>query len=124
MPKKLLLCYDRMGMAVIELHPESPDFGNISSRLELGVGVLPHYIYYDYFVQKRYTTALGSSYRYQIRTMEDVNGQPTLVSATSINTGKYDAFTKTFDGSSMGLGWTLEMYMANNKQLYVSFGDP
>jgi len=35
------------GIAVIELDPEAPDFGNISSRLELGVGVLPHHIYYN-----------------------------------------------------------------------------
>lgn len=263
------------GMAVIELDPESPNFGNISSRLELGVGVLPHHIYYDYFAQRLYTTALGGSYLYQIRTVEDANGLPTLVSATPINTGtstvgedifftsdnryfvtfmggdgslkggsvgvfnatnnqliktisgaidvnpnkfimyphgisiseekelmmvtstihpdltsgvgntctlidlnthemietytvadspsdmsspvevlllrgqfpkfaltttmlggdiwmapynptigKYDAFTKAFDGSTMGLGWALEMYMDNNKQLYVSFGVP
>ncbi|UUC45231.1 hypothetical protein [Flavobacterium cerinum] len=263
------------GMAVIELDPESPNFGHISSKLELGVGVLPHHIYYDYFAQKLYTTALGGSYLYQIRTVEDANGNPTLVNATPVNTGtstvgedifftsdgryfvtfmggdgslkggsvgvfnasnnqliktisgsidtnpnkfimyphgisvseekglmmvtstihpdltsgvgntctlidlntyemietytvadspsdmsspvevlllrgqfpkfalattmlggdiwmapynpatgKYDVFTKAFDGSAMGLGWALEMYMDNNKHLYVSFGEP
>ncbi|WP_286919969.1 hypothetical protein [Flavobacterium sp. UBA4197] len=263
------------GMAVIELDPESADFGHISSKLELGEGVLPHHIYYDYFEQRLYTTALGGSYLYQIKTVEDANGLPTLVSANPIDTKgntvgedifftsdgryfvtfmggdgtpkggsvgvfnaytnkhirtisgsindnpnkfimyphgisvseekglvmvtstihpdlttgvgntctlidlntyqmietytvadspsdlsspvevlllrgqfpkfalattmlggdiwmapynpvtrKYDAFTKAFDGSSQGLGWALEMYMDNNKHLYVSFGQP
>jgi hypothetical protein len=29
------------GIAVIELDPDAPDFGNMSSKLELGIGVLP-----------------------------------------------------------------------------------
>jgi DNA-binding beta-propeller fold protein YncE len=75
------------GMAVIELDPESTDFGSISSKLELGVGVLPHHIYYDNDAKKLYTTALGGSYLYQIKTGEDHNGSPILISAKAINTG-------------------------------------
>lgn len=75
------------GMAVIELDPESTDFESISSKLELGVGVLPHHIYFDNDAKKLYTTVLGGSYLYQIKTGEDHNGFPILISAKAINAG-------------------------------------
>ncbi|MDC8101020.1 MULTISPECIES: YncE family protein [Chryseobacterium] len=76
------------GLAVIELDPEAPNFGNISSKLELGVGVLPHHIYYNHTEQKMFTTALGGSYLYQIKTERDQKGQPQLINATPIDTGE------------------------------------
>lgn len=76
------------GIAIIELDPEAPNFGYISSRLELGIGVLPHHIYYDLNAKRLYTTALGGSYLYQIKTEDDQNGQPKLMSATPIDTGE------------------------------------
>ncbi len=75
------------GMAVIELDPESLEFGKIKNKLEMGVGVLPHHIYYDNTAKKLYTTALGGNYLYQITTAVDDDGYPLLVSATPINTG-------------------------------------
>ncbi|MCJ7935347.1 MAG: selenium-binding family protein [Chryseobacterium sp.] len=76
------------GIAVIELDPEAPNFGHISSRLELGIGVLPHHIYYNQNAKKMFTTALGGSYLYEIKTEEDQNGQSKLMSATPIDTGE------------------------------------
>ncbi|WP_126654177.1 YncE family protein [Chryseobacterium aureum] len=76
------------GIAVIELDPEAPNFGNISSKLELGIGVLPHHIYYNQNAKKMFTTALGGSYLYEITTGKDSNGQPKLVSAAPIDTGE------------------------------------
>lgn len=76
------------GIAVIELDPESADFGNISSKLELGIGVLPHHIYYDNDAKRLFTTALGGSYLYQIKVEKNQNEPPKLVSATPINTGE------------------------------------
>jgi hypothetical protein len=76
------------GIAVIELDPDAPDFGNMSSKLELGIGVLPHHLYYNQSANKLYTTALGGSYLYQIKTEKDKIGQPKLVSATPIDTGE------------------------------------
>lgn len=76
------------GIAVIELDPESTNFGSISSKLELGIGVLPHHIYYNYDAKKLYTTALGGSFLYQIKTDKDHNGSPILISAKDINTGE------------------------------------
>ncbi len=75
------------GMAVIELDPESINFGKIKNKLEMGVGTLPHHIYYDNTEKKLYTTALGGNYLYQITTAVDNDGYPLLVSATPINTG-------------------------------------
>lgn len=40
------------------------------------------------------------------------------------STGKYDAFSKVFEGSSQGLGWAFEMYIDMNSKLYVSFAEP
>jgi hypothetical protein len=60
----------------------------MSSKLELGIGVLPHHLYYNQNANKLYTTALGGSYLYQIKTEKDKIGQPKLVSATPIDTGE------------------------------------
>ncbi|WP_300689151.1 hypothetical protein [Chryseobacterium sp.] len=76
------------GIAVIELDPESANFGNISSKLELGIGVLPHHIYYDNDAKRLFTTALGGSYLYQIKVEKNQNEPPKLVSATPIDTGE------------------------------------
>lgn len=76
------------GIAVIELDPESANFGNITSKLELGIGVLPHHIYYDNNAKRLFTTALGGSYLYQIKIEKSQNEPPKLVSATPIDTGE------------------------------------
>ncbi|WFB67656.1 hypothetical protein [Chryseobacterium sp. WX] len=76
------------GIAVIELDPEAPNFGNISSKLELGIGVLPHHIYYNQNANKMFTTALGGSYLYEVKTGQDQNGQPILLNATPVDTGE------------------------------------
>ncbi|MDN3694061.1 hypothetical protein QWZ06_18165 [Chryseobacterium tructae] len=117
------------GIAVIELDPEAPDFGNISSKLELGVGVLPHHLYYNQSANKLYTTALGGSYLYQVKTEKDQIGQPKLVSATPIDTGENTVgenifftndgrFFMTFMGGAGGLkDGSVGVFNANNNQL-------
>lgn len=117
------------GIAVIELDPEAPNFGNISSKLELGIGVLPHHIYYNRTANKLYTTALGGSYLYQIKTEKDNIGQPKLVSATPIDTGENTVgenlfftndgrFFMTFMGGAGGLkDGSIGVFNANNNQL-------
>ena len=64
------------GIAVIELDPEALNFGNISSKLELGVGVLPHHIYYNQNANKMFTTALGGSYLYEVKTDKTKTDNP------------------------------------------------
>lgn len=124
------------GIAVIELDPEAPNFGNISSKLELGIGVLPHHLYYDQSKNKLYTTALGGSYLYQIKTEKDKIGQPKLVSATAIDTGENTVgenlfftndgrFFMTFMGGAGGLkDGSIGVFNANTNQLIKTIKAP
>ncbi|WP_313000474.1 YncE family protein [Chryseobacterium gleum] len=124
------------GMAVIELDPEAPNFGNISSKLELGIGVLPHHIYYNLDAKKMFTTALGGSYLYEVKTGKDQNGQPKLISATSIDTGENTVgenlfFTNdgryfmTFMGGAGGpKDGSIGVFNANNNQLIKTIKAP
>lgn len=124
------------GIAIIELDPEAPNFGYISSRLELGIGVLPHHIYYDFNAKRLYTTALGGSYLYQIKTEDDQNGQPKLISATPIDTGENTVgenlfFTNdgryfmTFMGGAGGpKDGSIGVFNANNNKLIKTIKAP
>lgn len=124
------------GMAVIELDPESADFGVLTSKLELGVGVLPHHIYYDHTQKKLYTTALGGSYLYQIKIEEDRRGLPKLISATPINTGENTVgeniffttdgrYFMTFMGGAGGpKDGSIGVFNANNNQLIKTIKAP
>jgi DNA-binding beta-propeller fold protein YncE len=124
------------GIAVIELDPEAPNFGHISSKLELGVGVLPHHLYYNQGVNKLYTTALGGNYLYQIKTEKDKTGQPKLVDATPIDTGENTVgenlfFTNdgryfmTFMGGAGGpRDGSIGVFNANNNQLIKTIKAP
>ncbi len=124
------------GIAVIELDPEAPNFGHISSKLELGVGVLPHHLYYNQGANKLYTTALGGNYLYQIQTEKDKNGQPILVNATPIDTGENTVgenlfFTNdgryfmTFMGGAGGpKDGSIGVFNASNNQLIKTIKAP
>lgn len=124
------------GIAVIELDPEAPNFGHISSKLELGVGVLPHHLYYNQNANKLFTTALGGNYLYEIKTEKDKNGQPKLVSATPIDTGENTVgenlfFTNdgryfmTFMGGAGGpKDGSIGVFNANNNQLIKTIKAP
>lgn len=124
------------GIAVIELDPEAPNFGSISSKLELGVGVLPHHLYYNQSANKLYSTALGGSYLYQIKTEKDKNGQPKLVNATPIDTGENTVgenlfftndgrYLMTFMGGAGGpKDGSIGVFNANNNQLIKTIKAP
>lgn len=124
------------GIAVIELDPEAPNFGSISSKLELGVGVLPHHLYYNQSANKLYSTALGGSYLYQIKTEKDKNGQPKLVSATPIDTGENTVgenlfftndgrYLMTFMGGAGGpKDGSIGVFNASNNQLIKTIKAP
>ncbi|KFF09984.1 hypothetical protein IW15_21765 [Chryseobacterium soli] len=124
------------GIAVIELDPEAPNFGSISSKLELGVGVLPHHLYYNQSANKLYSTALGGSYLYQIKTEKDKNGQPKLVNATPIDTGENTVgenlfftndgrYLMTFMGGAGGpKDGSIGVFNANTNQLIKTIKAP
>ncbi|WP_313092201.1 hypothetical protein [Chryseobacterium flavum] len=124
------------GMAVIDLDPDSPRFGSLISKLELGVGVLPHHIYYNKDAKKLYTTALGGSYLYQVKVEDDQNGMPKLISATPVDTGENtvgenlfftndDRFFMTFMGGAGGLkDGSVGVFNANNNKLIKTIKAP
>lgn len=124
------------GIAVIELDPEAPNFGNISSKLELGIGVLPHHLYYNNNAKKLYTTALGGSYLYEVKTGIDQNGLPKLINSTPIDTGENTVgenlfFTNdgryfmTFMGGAGGpKDGSIGVFNANNNQLIKTIKAP
>lgn len=124
------------GIAVIELDPEAPNFGNISSKLELDIGVLPHHIYYNQNANKMFTTALGGSYLYEVKAGKDKNGQPILLNATPIDTGENivgenlfftndGRYFMTFMGGAGGpKDGSIGVFNANNNQLIKTIKAP
>ncbi|HVI44653.1 MAG TPA: hypothetical protein VM802_07280 [Chitinophaga sp.] len=76
------------GIAVMELDPESPNFGFITSKQELGAGVLPHHLYFNRDEKRLFTTALGGKYLYELKVRWDRNGYPSVQDAIPVNTGQ------------------------------------
>lgn len=76
------------GVALINLDPESADFGQIKQEFELGEGVLPHHLYYNHDQSRLYNTTLGGEFLYELILERDENGMPTIVGSTAIDTGE------------------------------------
>ncbi|MGN7824554.1 YncE family protein [Chitinophaga sp. 22536] len=95
------------GIAVMELDPESPDFGKILHRTELGKGVLPHHLYFNRDEKKLYTTALGGSYLYELKMEWNHEGYPVIYEANPVNTG----------GNTVGE----DIFFTRNGQYWVTF---
>lgn len=55
------------GVALIDLDPESPTFGQILQQMPIGDGVLPHHLYFNQSEDRLYTTALGGASLYEIK---------------------------------------------------------
>lgn len=117
------------GIAVMELDPESPDFGKILSKTELGKGVLPHHLYFNRDEKKLFTTALGGSFLYELKMEWNQEGYPVIYNVTPINTGGNTVgedifFTKsgqywvTFMGGQGGVkDGSVGVFNAHNNQL-------
>jgi len=74
------------GVALIDLDPESKQFGKITQQRPIGQGVLPHHLYFNRDQSKLYNTALGGSYLYEIALKKDANGMPHIGQITPIDT--------------------------------------
>jgi DNA-binding beta-propeller fold protein YncE len=72
------------GVALIDLDPESEHFGEIVQNVEIGVGVLPHHLYFNHDQSRLYTTALGGAHLYEILLHE---GLPQISGIEAIDTG-------------------------------------
>lgn len=76
------------GVALINLDPESADYGQIKQEFELGEGVLPHHLYYNHDQSRLYNTTLGGEFLYELLLERDEDGVPTIVGSTAIDTGE------------------------------------
>ena len=75
------------GVALIDLNPESKDFGRILQQKEIGEGVLPHHLYFDNEEKRLYTTALGGATLYELILDRGRDGVPTITRVVPIDTG-------------------------------------
>jgi len=75
------------GVALIDLDPESADFGKIIQQVEMGEGVLPHHLYFNRDESKLYNTALAGERLYELSLERDENGVPTITGVTPIDVG-------------------------------------
>ncbi|MCE7982902.1 MAG: hypothetical protein DYG89_17095 [Caldilinea sp. CFX5] len=75
------------GMILMDLDPESPDFGKILQQVEMGQGVLPHHLYFNRDQSKLYNTALGGERLYEVGLERDADGFPTITEITPIDVG-------------------------------------
>ncbi|MBC9928880.1 YncE family protein [Chitinophaga qingshengii] len=95
------------GIAVMELDPESPDFGKILHKTELGKGVLPHHLYFNRDEKRLFTTALGGSYLYELKMEWNHEGYPVIYQVNPVNTG----------GNTVGE----DIFFTRNGQYWVTF---
>jgi DNA-binding beta-propeller fold protein YncE len=75
------------GVALIDLDPDSPDFGKIIQQVEMGQGVLPHHLYFNRDQSKLYNTTLGGERLYEVGLQKDAAGFPTITKITPIDVG-------------------------------------
>jgi DNA-binding beta-propeller fold protein YncE len=70
------------GVALINLNPDSGEFGTIVQQLDMGAGIVPHHLYYSPDGKQLFITSLGGE---QLYTME--LGGSTLKGFEAIDTG-------------------------------------
>lgn len=75
------------GVLLLNLDPESEDFGEILQTFEIGEGVVTHHLYYNRDQSRLYNTTLGGEYLYELILERDADGIPTIIEAQSIDTG-------------------------------------
>lgn len=74
------------GVALIDLDPESPGFGDIVQQRAIGPGTLPHHIYFDRAQRRLYSTALGGSNLYEIGLDMGADGMPRMTRIDAVDT--------------------------------------
>lgn len=75
------------GVVLMNLDPESADFGQIIQQVELGEGVVPHHLYYNSDQSRLYNTALRGPFLYELILERDVDGVPTITDVITLDTG-------------------------------------
>jgi DNA-binding beta-propeller fold protein YncE len=75
------------GVALLDLNPESGDFGRLLQRKFIGEGVLPHHLYFNRAQDRLYTTSLSGSMLYEVITDSGADGVPRITRFEPIDTG-------------------------------------
>ncbi len=76
------------GVLLLDLDPESPNFGSALQNFEMGEGVTPHHLYFNRDASRLYNTTLGGEYLYELTLEHDAEGVPQITGATSIDVGE------------------------------------
>jgi hypothetical protein len=74
------------GVLLVDLDPDSERFGEILQDVTIGVGVLPHHLYFNHDQTRLYTTALGGAYLYEILLVNE-EGSPRISGIEAVDTG-------------------------------------
>lgn len=73
------------GVILMNLDPDSHDFGQILQNFEIGEGVVPHHLYYNHDESRLYNTALSGEFLYELIFERDADGVPAIVEAVPID---------------------------------------
>jgi DNA-binding beta-propeller fold protein YncE len=96
------------GIALVDLNPESQDFGRIIQRQGIDEGVLTHHVYWNHDESRLYTTALGGSNLYEVILDQGRDGVPRITRIVPIDTG----------GNLVGEDM---FFTRDNRRFYVTF---
>lgn len=94
------------GVMLVNVDPESTNFGEIAQTFELGEGVLPHHLYYNHDQSRLYNTTLNGEFLYELILERDADGIPTITEALPIDTGDSIVGEDMFFSEDGGYFWT------------------
>lgn len=94
------------GVMLVNVDPESANFGEILQTFELGEGVLPHHLYYNHDQSRLYNTTLGGEYLYELILERNADGIPTITEAVPVNTGDSIVAEDMFFSEAGDYFWT------------------
>jgi hypothetical protein len=75
------------GVLLLDLDPESENFGQIIQNFEMGAGVIPHHLYYNQDESRLYNSTLAGEFLYELILERDEDGIPTIVAAEPLDVG-------------------------------------
>lgn len=125
------------GVLLMDLDPESPQFGKILKQYEMGKGVLPHHLYFNASQERLYNSALSGSMLYELKLKRagqspphideivPIDVQGNLVGEDIYFTEDGSRFYMTFMGGKGGpTGGTVGVFDAKTNQLIETIEAP
>lgn len=94
------------GVMLVNVDPESANFGEIAQTFELGEGVLPHHLYYNHDQSRLYNTTLNGEFLYELILERDADGMPTITEAVPVDTGDSTVGEDMFFSEDGDYFWT------------------